>query len=85
MDLSRMLARLPTETPADLKQGDAVMIVASNNGAAGRPTAITLLSGVEQILAASPSGETTLSPWSLGNGGEAAGGMEGGAGAPSPQ
>ncbi len=81
MDLSRIVNRLPTQTTADLKQGDAVMIVASNDSASGNPTAITLLSGVEQILAASPAGGTTLSPWSLGGqgeGGEAASG--GGAG-----
>ena len=82
IDLSRIINRLPTETAADLKPGDAVMIVASNNGANGRPTAITLLSGVERILAGSPAGQTTLSPWSLGGGeGEAgAGGGEPGGG-----
>lgn len=78
MDLARMLPHLPTETVADLKPGDAVMIVASNSGQAGNPTAITLLSGVERILASSPAGQTTLSPWSLGSsesesGGEGAG------------
>ena len=76
-DLSRIINRLPTETVTDLKQGSAVMIVASNNPDTGRPTAITLLSGVEQILAASPNGGTTLSPWSLG-GGQGEGGGEGG-------
>ena len=70
MDLSRMMNRLPTQTVADLKKGDAVMIVASNGSQSGQPTAITLLAGVEQILAAHPSGETTLSPWSLGSQGE---------------
>ena len=80
MDLSRMINRLPTVTPAELKQGDAVMIVASNSADTANPTAITLLSGVEQILASSPAGQTTLSPWSLGQGeGEAAeGGATGG-------
>lgn len=66
-DLSRMMNRLPAATLAELKPGDAVMIVASNSPQAAQPTAITLLSGVEQILAAHPSGETTLSPWSLGS------------------
>ena len=69
LDLSRMLDRLPTQTPVDLKVGDAVMIVASNNPQTNQPTAITLIAGVEQILAAHPGGETTLSPWSLGGGG----------------
>ena len=69
MDLSRMMNRLPPETLAGLKPGDAVMLVASGNNSAQEPTVITLLAGVEQILAASPSGQTTLSPWSLGQGG----------------
>lgn len=81
MDLSRIINRLPTETTADLKQGDAVMIVASNSDT-GQPTAITLLSGVEQILASSPAGGTTLSPWSLG--GEGEGGGEGTGGSAGP-
>lgn len=79
MDLARIVNRLPTETVGDLKTGEAVMIVASNGEQNGRPTAITLLSGVDQILAASPNGQTTLSPWSLGGGGEGEAGGEGGA------
>ena len=74
MDLSRIMNRLPTETITDLKTGEAVMIVASNGSQSGQPTAITLLAGVEQILAAHPAGETTLSPWSLGSQGEGGGG-----------
>ena len=68
-----MLSRLPTATLADLKVGDAVMIVASQSEAAGAMTAVTLLSGVEPILAASPSGAPamTLSPWNMGGGGAA--------------
>lgn len=79
MDLSQMLSRLPTETIAGLKPGDAVMIVAtSSSGPSGQSSAVTLLAGVESILTA-PAGEgMTLSPWSMG-GGEAAGG-EGGPG-----
>ncbi len=75
-DLSRMIGRMPTETLAGLKPGDAVMIVASNNPQSGQPTAITLLAGVEQVLAAHPSGETTLSPWNLGGGGAEGGGVQ---------
>jgi co-chaperonin GroES (HSP10) len=84
-DLSQMLSRLPTETLAGLKAGDAVMIVATSPSAESeKSTAVTLLVGVEAILSASPSGQTTtLSPWSLG-GGEPAdtsggGGGQGGA------
>jgi hypothetical protein len=68
-DLSQMLARFPTETLADLKTGDAVMIVASQpEGGSSQMTAVTMLSGVEPILAANPSGAPamTLSPWSVG-------------------
>lgn len=83
MDLSKVLSRLPTETVAGLKPGDAVMIVASSNGDTGSPTAVTLLAGVEAILTATPKGQAMkLSPWSMG-GGEAGGdAAEGGS---SPQ
>jgi hypothetical protein len=67
MDLSRMLNSLPVQPIGELHAGDAVMIVASK-GAGMQPTAITMLSGVEPILSASPSGAEaiTLSPWNLG-------------------
>jgi co-chaperonin GroES (HSP10) len=78
-DLSQMLSRLPTQTLADLHTGEAVMIVASP-GANGSPTAITLLSGVETILSATPAGQQpiTLSPWNIGAPEGAAAGGEGG-------
>ena len=81
MDLSQMLSRLPTETIAGLKAGDAVMIVATSPaGPAMQSSAVTLLTGVEPILTAAPSGEgMTLTPWSVG-GGEPSGGMGEGAG-----
>jgi hypothetical protein len=67
MDLSQMLSRLPTETIAGLKPGDAVMIVATSSpGPAEQSSAVTLLTGVEPILTAAPSGEgMTLAPWSM--------------------
>ena len=65
-----MLSRLPEEKLSELKTGDAVMIVASETQpGATSVTAVTVLSGVEPILAASPSGSApamTLSPWSMG-------------------
>ena len=68
-DLSQMMERLPTGTLADLKTGDAVMIVASQTAAGSNTvTAITLLSGVEPILTANPNGGMDLS-MSLGGGG----------------
>jgi len=77
MDLSQMLSRLPTETLGGLKVGEAVMIVATSSGAASnKETAITLLAGVEPILAA-PAGESmTLSPWSVGGASPDGGGQQ---------
>jgi hypothetical protein len=71
-----MLKRMPAVTVADLQKGDAVMVVTTQGSATTQPTAITLLSGVEPILSASPNGNQAamlLSPWNLGGGGEAAG------------
>lgn len=67
-DLSQLVNRLPNETIANLKVGDAVMIVASQpDPNSNTVTAVTLLSGVEPILAAGPGAPAmTLSPWSLG-------------------
>jgi hypothetical protein len=72
MELSKMLTRLPNVKLADLHTGDAVMIVASQSQpGSDKATAVTLLGGVEPILAATPSGAQgmTLSPWSVGGGG----------------
>jgi hypothetical protein len=77
MDLSQMLSRLPTETLSDLKAGDAVMVVASQaDSASTNVAAVTLLSGVEPILAATPNGAATmsLSPWNVGGSEPEAGG-----------
>jgi len=77
-DFQQMLGRLPALTIADLQKGSAVMIVATEGTVATAPTAITLLTGVEPILTASPKGGQAamlLSPWNLsGSGGEAGGG-----------
>jgi len=55
-----------------------VMIVATEGTAENPPTAITLLTGVDPILAASPKGgqpAMMLSPWNLnGAGGDSASG-----------
>ena len=78
MDLSQMLSRLPKEPITDLKVGEAVMIVALQSAPSSTSvTAVTLLSGVEPILAASPTGEgMTLSPWGVGGGGPEEGGAQ---------
>jgi hypothetical protein len=76
-DFQQMLSRMPAVTLADLKKGDAVILVAT---AESEPVAIKLLTGVEPILSAAPAGmnaaTTVLSPWNLGQSagpGEAAG------------
>jgi len=75
-DLQQAINRMPPATLSDLQKGDAVMLVATEGGSGGIPTAITLLGGAEPILQASPgsNASTILSPWSLGSsaGGEAA-------------
>jgi co-chaperonin GroES (HSP10) len=76
-DLSQLVSRLPNKAIAELKVGDAVMIVASQpDPTSATVTAVTLLSGVEPILAATPSGgpAMTLSPWNLGGEGAPEGG-----------
>ena len=76
-DLSQMLSRLPSQPLSDLKVGDAVMVVASESApGSDKVTAVTMLSGVEPILAATPSGTPamTLSPWNVGGGAPEGGG-----------
>jgi Domain of unknown function (DUF5666) len=75
-DLQQAITRMPASNLSDLQKGDAVMIVATsdNTGTAGGVVAITLLSGVEPILQASPSGQSILTPWTMSGapGGDAA-------------
>jgi hypothetical protein len=79
-DFQQMLKRMPAVALADLQKGDAVMVVTTQGTASTQPTAITLLSGVEPVLSASPNSNRAamlLSPWNLGGGaggGDAAGG-----------
>jgi len=70
-DLQQMISHMPAAALADLQKGDAVMMVATEGGASGQSTVITLLGGVEPILEGSPksSASTILSPWSLSTGG----------------
>jgi co-chaperonin GroES (HSP10) len=75
-DFQHMLKRKTAVALSDLQKGDAVMIVATQGSASTQPTAITLLSGVEPILSASPNSNKAamlLSPWNLGGGGGDAG------------
>jgi hypothetical protein len=70
-DLQQTISRMPAAALSELQKGDAVMIVATEGGANGLSSVITLLGGVEPILEASPksSPSTILSPWSLSTGG----------------
>jgi hypothetical protein len=77
-DFQQMLNHMPPLSLSDLNKGDAVMLVATEGTESSRPTAITLLSGVEPILSSAPAGtraSTILSPWNLnaGGGGDPAG------------
>lgn len=76
-DFQQILERMPAVTLADLQKGTVVMAVATEGSPTTQPTAITLLTGVEPILTASPDSKGAammLSPWNLGGGGaEAAG------------
>lgn len=77
----QIVDRMPPSSLTDFQKGDAVMIVSTEGTDSGVVTAITLLGGVEPILAATPKGgqPMSLSPWSLGGGGgEGAGGDAGG-------
>src|SRR5271156_5875188 len=80
-DFQQIVNRLPTATLADFQKGGAGMVVSTQGTDAGGVTAITMLGGVEAILAAAPAGNASqamlLSPWSLGGGaptGDASGG-----------
>lgn len=64
-DLSQMLERSPVATLADLKAGDAIVVLSSEGAGQGNVTAITLLAGVEPILTRPGSKEMSLGGWSL--------------------
>jgi hypothetical protein len=67
-----MLSRMPAVALTDLQKGDAVMIVSTEGSGSQLPSAVTLLSGVEPILTASPDSSRAamlLSPWNIGGGG----------------
>jgi hypothetical protein len=80
-DLQQMLNRMPAATLADFQRGDAVMLVTTLGAGTGPVTAVTLLGGVEPILAAAPHADQAsfLSPWNIGGGSAAASGEAAGA------
>jgi hypothetical protein len=74
-DLSQMLQRTPTVQLSELHKGDAVMIVATQ-GTPEAATAVSLLAGVEPILAAPSSASQSMfsASWNLGGGASEAAG-----------
>jgi len=64
-DPQQMLNRAPAIQLADLKKGDAVMVVSTDGTT--EVTAISLLAGVEPLLEA-PAAQNLLSNWSMGSG-----------------
>jgi hypothetical protein len=64
-DPQQFLSRAPVIQLADLKKGEAIMVVATQ--ADSDVTAITLLAGVEPLLEA-PAVQNLLSNWSVGGG-----------------
>jgi hypothetical protein len=80
-DFQQLVNRLPAATITDFQKGDAVLVVSTQGTDTGGVTAITLLGGVEPMLAAAAgvSGQpVTLSPWALGGapGGDLGGGVQ---------
>jgi hypothetical protein len=68
-DMQQMLNRTPVIHFADLKKGDAVMLVAT--AGTSDVTAVTLLTGVEPLLEAPEASRNLLANWSMGSGGGA--------------
>ena len=68
-DFSRLLDQTPPVTLADLHKGDALYVLTTQGTPSGGSTVIKLVSGVEPILQAAPSGSQAmmLAPWSLGS------------------
>jgi Domain of unknown function (DUF5666) len=66
-DMQQMLNRTPVIHFADLKKGDAVMVVST--AGSSDVTAIALLTGVEPLLEAPEASRNLLSNWSMGSGG----------------
>jgi hypothetical protein len=69
-DPQQLLNRAPTIQIADLKKGDAVMLV-STDGTTD-VTAITLVAGVEPLLEAPEASQSLLNNWSMSSGSGAA-------------
>jgi hypothetical protein len=73
-NFNQMLEHMPTLALTELKPGEPVIVVSTQGAKQSEVTAITILTGVEPILAARPkgSGDMDLGGWnlSMGGGGE---------------
>ena len=67
-----MIERAPAFALDELKPGDALIVLSTEGAKPAEVTAITVLAGVEPILAAQPAGseQMVLGPWNMGAGGE---------------
>lgn len=71
-DMEQMLQRAPAIKLADLQKGEALMMVSTEG--ANDVTAIKVLAGVEPLLESPEASRNLLANWSMGGGGDAAGG-----------
>ncbi|MBS1802914.1 MAG: hypothetical protein JST28_06075 [Acidobacteria bacterium] len=71
-DMEQVLERAPAIKLADLQKGEALMMVSTEG--AGDFTAIKVLAGVEPLLESPEASRNLLANWSMGGGGEGAGG-----------
>ncbi len=69
-DFQRMLEQAPALTLGELQPGEALMVVSSEGATPSEVTAITILAGVEPILAAKSkdADQMVLGPWSMSTG-----------------
>ena len=69
-DLHDMLVRLPPVPISDLKTGDALIITSTRDANSSKIVAITLVAGVEPVLASAPrsAGQVNLGAWSFDGG-----------------
>lgn len=66
-DIGQMLERIPTQPLSEIQTGEPVIVFTSAANGSAAATAITVLSGVDPILRAAPSGggPVNLGTWSL--------------------